>query len=192
LIPDFYLSRGLAAQVDVGGAAARSANFDKAASLALVRGDLWASSALARAALMESNPAANSDSVKLRERLVQALVFAPYQPKVWLKLAQLADQFKWTGYSTLALLKMVYYTGASDIDLVPPRTKLALRSDDAVADVEVQDLVKRDIELILRRSSELSPALVEAYRSATPAGRALANSVVARLEPAFLDALRSK
>lgn len=192
LIPGFYLSRGLAAQADVGGAAARSADLDKAALLALVRGDLWAVSALARAALMENDPAANSDSVKLRKHLVQALLYAPYQPKVWLKLAQLADQFKWTGYSTLALLKMVYYTGASDIDLVPPRTKLALRLDDAVADVEIRDLVKRDIEMILRRSPELSPALVKGYRSATPAGRALVDSVVARLEPNFLGALRSK
>jgi hypothetical protein len=192
LIPDFYLSRGLTAQLDVAGAAARSANFDKAASLALVRGDLWGSSALARATLVENDPAGNLDSASLRERLIRALIYAPYQPKVWLKLAQSADRFKWTRYNALALLKMVYYTGASDIGLVPPRTKLALRLTDAVADVELRDLVRRDVELILQRGSELTPALVEAYKSATPAGRALADSVVARLDPGLLSTLRSQ
>jgi hypothetical protein len=192
LIPDFYLSRGLGVEVGAVGSAARSANLDKAASLAAVRGDLWGNSALVRAALMEKNPAASSGSVSIRERLVRALVYAPCQPEIWLKLAQLADQFKWTRYNGLALLKMVYYTGASDIELVPPRTKLALRLDDAMADVELRDLVKRDLELILRRRPELTPALVEAYKSATPAGRALADSVVARLEPGFLGTLQSR
>jgi hypothetical protein len=139
---------------------------------------------------MEYDPAANSDSVN--ERLVRALVYAPYQPKVWLKLALLADRLKWTRYNTLAVLKMVYYTGASDIDLVPPRTKLVLRIGDAVADVELRDLVKRDVELIVQRGPELTPALVEAYKSATPAGRALADSVVARLKPGLLGTLRSQ
>ena len=193
LIPGFYLSRGLpGAQVAAGGAAARSTNLDKAASLALVRGKLWGNSALASAALMENDPAASSGSVSIRERLVRALVYAPYQPEIWLKLAQLADQFKWTRYDAMALLKMVYYTGAGDIDLVPLRTKLALRLDDVVADVELRDLVTRDVELILRHRPELTPALVEAYKSATPAGRALADSVVARLQPGFLGTLRSQ
>lgn len=172
--------------------AARSTNLDKAASLALVRGKLWGNSALASAALMENDPAASSGSVSIRERLVRALVYAPYQPEIWLKLAQLADQFKWTRYDAMALLKMVYYTGAGDIDLVPLRTKLALRLDDVVADVELRDLVTRDVELILRHRPELTPALVEAYKSATPAGRALADSVVARLQPGFLGTLRSQ
>lgn len=151
-----------------------------AASVAMVRGDLWAQSALVRAALM------------VRERLVKALLYAPYQPEIWLKLAQLADQFKWTHYNALALLKMVYYMGASDIKLVPPRTKLALRLDGAVADIELRDMVKGDMELILRHRPALTPALLEAYRAATPTGRALADSVVARLKPDLLAILRKQ
>ena len=193
LIPGFYLSRGLpGAQVATRDEAARSMNLEKAASLALVRGKLWGNSALAGAALMETAPAASSGLISVRERLTRALVYAPYQPEIWLKLAQLADRFNWTGYDALALLKMVYYTGASDLDLVPPRTKLALRQDDVATDVELRDLVTRDVELILRHRPELTPALVEAYRSATPAGRTLADGVVARLEPSFLNTLRSQ
>jgi hypothetical protein len=193
LIPSFYLSRSSpGAPVSAVGAAARNENLDKAASIALVRGDLWGSSALARAASMENNGAANSGSVSVRDHLVKALVYAPYQPKIWLTFAQLADQFKWTRYNASALLKMVYYTGASEIDLVPPRTKLALRLDDATADFELRDMIKRDVELILRLRPELKPALVEAYKSATPAGRALTDGVVARLEPRLLGTLRNQ
>lgn len=192
LIPEFY-SGGL--RVREAGAAASSAesdNLDKAASLALVRGDLWAKSALASAAALERNPGASSADGQVRKRLINALINSPYQADVWLTLARLADQFKWTRYDIPALLKMVYYTGANDVRLVPARTKLALRLNATGADMELQDLVKRDVNLILRRWPELRPALVEAYRSANPEGRALADRVIARSDPAFLRAVRSQ
>ena len=190
LVPAFYLYRSaIGARADAIGAAASTARLDMAASVAMVRGDLWAQSALVHAALMETNP---TFSIGVRERLVKALLYAPYQPEIWLKLAQLADQFKWTHYNALALLKMVYYMGASDIKLVPPRTKLALRLDGAVADIELRDMVKGDMELILRHRPALTPTLLEAYRAATPTGRALADSVVARLKPDLLAILRKQ
>jgi hypothetical protein len=190
LIPSFYLSRGSSSALV--SAAARNDNLDKAASIARVRGDLWGKSALAHAAFAEEDGAVSPDSDWIRDQLIKALVYAPYQPKIWLKFAQLTDRFKWTGYNNLALLKMVYYTGASEIDVVPSRTKLALRLDGAVADFELRDMLKRDVELILRQRPELTPSLVEAYNSATPAGRALAASVIARLEPGLLSTLRGQ
>jgi hypothetical protein len=191
LIPEFYLSG--ASRSEVAGTTAsleESESLDKAASLALVRGDLWTKSALASAALLESKPPSNSANDRVRERLVSALTSAPYQADVWLTLARLANQFKWTRYDVAALLKMVYYMGSNDVDLVAARTKLALRLNMTTVDVELQDFVKRDVNLILRRWPELRPALVEAYGAANPEGRALVEGVIARNDPAFLSALR--
>lgn len=192
LMPQFYSSGGLrSGKARPVASIAEGENLDKAASLALVRGDLWAKSALASAALLESNPAPNSADDRVRERLVKALTYAPYQPDVWLRLARLADQFKWSGYDVPALLKMVYYTGSNEVDLVAARTKLALRLA-PTSDPELQDFVKRDVNLILRRWPDLRPALAEAYRSANPEGRALADGAIARTDPAFLKAVRSQ
>jgi hypothetical protein len=193
LIPNFYSSRGSpGAKISAEGAAARSENLDKAASIALVRGDLWGKSALARAALMENNTAESSGSVGIRDHLVRALIYAPYQPKIWLRFAELADELKWIRYNTSSLLKMVYYTGVSETDLVSQRINLGLRLNDAVGDLELRDMIKRDVELILRRRPELTPDLVKAYKSATPAGRGLMDSVIARLEPGLLSTLRTQ
>jgi hypothetical protein len=191
LIPEFYLS-GASRSEKAGTVASleESENLDKAASLAVVRGDLWTKSALASAALLQSDPGLNRANDRVRERLVNALTRAPYQADVWLTLASLANQFKWTRYDIAELLKMVYYTGSNDIDLVAARTKLALRLNATTVDMELQDFVKRDVNLILRRWPELRPALAEAYRSANPEGRALAEGVIARNDPAFLSALR--
>jgi hypothetical protein len=190
LIPELYLPGALPEKSGAVTSLEESESLNKAASLALVRGDLWTKSALASAALLDSNPGLNSTNDQVRERLVNALTSAPYQADVWLTLARLANQFKWTRYDTAALLKMVYYTGSNDVDLVAARTKLALRLNATTVDAELQDLVKRDVNLILQRWPELRPALVEAYRSANPEGKALAEGVIARNDPAFLSALR--
>jgi hypothetical protein len=187
LIPVFY-TVGLRAEGTglANSSLVESEDLNRAASLALVRGDLWAKSALASAAVAESNPAAAPVDDRVRQRLVNALLYAPYQAKIWLRLAELADKFKWTGYDIRALLKMVYFTGPNDISLVPGRTRLALHLNGTAVDLDLRDLVERDLELILRRRPELRPALVTAYQSANPQGRALADGVIARTDPPFL------
>jgi hypothetical protein len=122
----------------------------------------------------------------VRDILTRALRFSPYQGHAWLTLALLADQFERSRYDLTALLKMVYYTAANDINLVPARTKLALRLNAAALDVELQDMIRRDLTLILRQLPNLRPALLDAYRAAPPAGRALAERMIAGIDPGFL------
>jgi hypothetical protein len=166
-------------------------SLDRAASLARLRGDLWAKSAMASAASLLENPVPSSDESRVRDRLINALRNSPYRGDVWLLLARLVGDYGWKGFDLPALLKMVYYTAASDLTLIPGRLKLALGLNRNAIDSELEDLVGADVNLILRRSPELKPALVQAYKAATPDGRSLAEYMVGQTDPDFLKTLRA-
>jgi hypothetical protein len=113
---------------------------------------------------------------------VNALRFSPYDGPVWLTLARLADQFGWSDSDPAALLKMSYYTAATDAELLPATLKLALRLPAIETDIELQDVVRRDIELVLLRFSRFRPALAEAFEGASGAGKTLAEQVIVQLD----------
>ncbi|EHR01463.1 hypothetical protein [Bradyrhizobium sp. WSM471] len=162
-----------------------------AASIAIARGDLWAEYGFAGAALLQGTPTRTSDEA-VRHDLLKALRLSPYRSDVWLTFALLADQHKWGAYDPGALLKMAYYTAPNDVELVPARIKLALRLSGAVADLELQDMIKRDVSLIVSRLPALRPTLVEAYASASVDGRRLAERQIAETDPVFLKEMRPR
>jgi hypothetical protein len=85
-------------------------------------------------------------------------------------------------------LKMSYYTGPSDLRLLPLRLLVATHSQ-ALGDAEVQQLVRRDLRLLLAHGQQL--AIAEAYRGASPVGRRFVEQTLGEIDPAYLGSLRT-
>ena len=168
----------------------------QAASLAVVRGDLWAESAFTygsqlwidRAIWLDAGDQLNTEALKT---LTRALRYSPHRGDVWLMFAALADKYKWSGYQPSLLLKMSYYTAPNELALLPLRLNASLHAKGVIDDVEVKDMVRRDISVILTRAPALKPALVAAYRSALPQGKVFAERVISEIDPGYLGVVRA-
>jgi hypothetical protein len=167
-----------------------------AASVAVVRGDLWAESAFTygsqlwidRATELNAGDQLNTEA---RTTLTRALRYSPHRGDVWLMFAALANKYKWSGYQPSSLLKMSYYTAPNELALFPLRLNVALHAKGVMDDAELQDMVRRDINVILTRAPALKPALVAAYRSAPPQGKVFAERVISEIDPGYLGVVRA-
>ncbi len=162
----------------------------QAASLAVVRGDLWAESAFTYGNLLwlDAGDQLNTEALKT---LTRALRYSPHRGDVWLMFAALANKYKWSGYQPSLLLKMSYYTAPNELALFPLRLNVSLHAKVVIDDAELQDMVRRDIRVILTRAPALKPALVAAYRSALPQGKAFAERVISEIDPGYLGVVRA-
>jgi hypothetical protein len=168
----------------------------QAASVAVVRGDLWAESAFTYAGQIWSDPAMELDADdringEALKYLTRALRYSPHRGDVWLMFAALADRYQWARYQPGSLLKMSYYTAPNEFVLFPLRLNVSLHAKGVMGDAELQEMVRRDISLIMTRAPALRPTLVAAYRSASPAGRAFAERVISEIDPSYLGILRA-
>jgi hypothetical protein len=168
----------------------------QAASVAGVRGDLWAESALTygdhlwgdHAMNLNAEDKLNTDALR---SLTQTLRYSPHRGDVWLMFAALADQYKWSGYQPGSLLKMSYYTAPNELALFPLRLNVSLHAKGLIDDAEIQDMVRRDINVILTRTPALKPALAAAYKSALPQGKIFTERVISEIDPAYLGVVRA-
>ena len=101
----------------------------------------------------------------------------------WFGLAPATGRFDWLNPTASKALKMSYYTGFNRSDLVAPRLIL-LAQVDTTRDVELVDLLRRQVRLIITRAPELKGAVGQAYRVATDANRRI-------IEAEFKDAKQS-
>lgn len=172
-----------------------------AASIAIVRGDLWAASAMAQLEPQVGRPStdrgggardAPSAPEPALKALNRALHYAPHRGDVWLTLAMLADRYKPGGYDTSALLRMSYYTAPNELRLLPARLHVALAADTAVSDPELQDMIRRDVSLVLTRLPSLRPALVAAYQSASPGRKLVADRLISEIDPGYMKTIRTQ
>jgi hypothetical protein len=168
----------------------------QAASLAVVRGDLWAESAFTYGSQLWSDRAILPDagdqpSTEALTTLIRALRYSPHRGDVWLMFAALADKNKWPGYQPSLLLKMSYYTAPNELALLPLRLNVSLHAKGVIDDAELKDMVRRDISVILTRAPALKPALVAAYRSALPQGKVFAERVISEIDPGYLGVVRA-
>ena len=166
----------------------------KAASVAKVRGDLWAESGFDRAGRLWLNPATELDKNGIPEPALDdfthALLYSPHRGDVWLMLAALANRYKVAGYDAAALLKMSYYTAPNELALVPLRLHVALGTE--TRESELREMIKRDIGLVLSRLPSLKPALSAAYRSAPANGKILAENLISEIDPGYLKTIRAQ
>lgn len=168
-----------------------------AASLAVIRGDLWAEAALTYLDLFWSDDQhqARAQTAEIGERgravANRALSYAPYDPRIWLVLASIDTRLDPLNRRIAAALRMSYYTGSNEIDIIPMRLLLAVRSD-ALGDEEFQEFLRHDIRTIITRRPELKSAIVAAYRGAIPAGQRALEEALGDLDPNLLATLRPK
>lgn len=166
-------------------------NAGRAASLAVLRGDLWAESAFTHSDLLWGEPAtAPGTNENTRQEIEQALRYSPHRADVWLMLAAMADRYNWQQYQPNALLKMSYFTAPSEPALFPLRMRASLRAN-AIQDPEIQDMVKRDIRMIITRSPALKPALATAYRTSSAEGKAFLDRTISEIDPVYLAVIRA-
>ena len=162
-----------------------------AAWIGSIRGDLWAESAFTYANLLWTGPGTDPNQTKSLEQaraaLDHALDDAPHQASVWLLLAGLASRYHWPNLNATEALKMSYFTGPSDKALIPLRLRVAAASE-SIGDTDVQQLVRRDLRLLLAQKRK--SAIAEAYAGASPAGKHLIEGAVAEIDPSSLEFLR--
>jgi len=164
----------------------------RAARFGLVRGDLWAESALSFVNLSPTGfsgriDLSRSETVeKVRTKAEQALRYSPHDARIWLVLATLDSQFNPRDSRVAALLRMSYYTGANEIELTPLRLLVLARSD-ALTNDDLKQLVYRDIRNVITRAPQLKYTIITAYREASPVGRELFNQILAELDPTLLS-----
>ncbi len=163
-----------------------------AASIGMWRGELWAESAYTYAYLLwpdgSHNDQIDQSSAQARRTAETALSEAPNIAGVWLLLAGLSVRFNWPKPSTNAALKMAYYTGPSEISLMPLRVSVAA-SAKALSDTEIQQFVERDLHIIFFDKPELKVKIAAAYRTASPEGQYELKRLIRNIDPAFVQKL---
>jgi hypothetical protein len=178
-----------------------------AAALGVVRGDLWADYAsslaggmigdllgfgaaqAAQTSASQTSAAQASASADAERAALRAARLAPHDARAWLLLAAAASRPDRLNRDVGEPLKMSYYTGPDEPELMALRIRVATRSD-AIDDGDLQVLVAQDLRAIALRRHELKPAVVAAYRYAVPAGKQFIEATLAKVDPAFLAALR--
>src|SRR5689334_7015264 len=105
-------------------------------------------------------------------------------------LAALASRYRPSGYDAAALLKMSYYTRPNQLDQLHMWLTVALGLGSN--DPELSELIKRDISIVLSRLPALKPALVAAYRSASPCGKVIVENMITQLDPGYLKTIRAQ
>jgi hypothetical protein len=143
-----------------------------AARIGMVRGDVWTEAASAFAAQVwrpPPQPLAEETS-EARRAARSAVVHAPHRAEAWVLHAALAPPPRGQESGRIESVRMSYLTGFNDLHLAPLRFLAAARSG-ALADQEVQEMVRRELRLAAARRPALRPPLREAYASAPPADR---------------------
>ncbi len=183
---------------NVQAAAAAAANRNAAAlaaSYGFIRGDLWAEYALTYSDILLGDERTSARSVEVikraREVADRALGLAPNDARIWLLLAMIDARFDWLNGKSSIELRMSYYIGPNETELIPSRLSLAINSSE-IADRDFQQLVRHDIRIILTRKPELIPAILAAYRDASPMGQQFLEATLKEIDPTLLASLRSK
>lgn len=174
-------------------AASRRGTAASAAWIGMIRGDLWAESAFTYADLLWSDGGANAGPTKAlhhaHARLDRALDGAPLQSGAWLLLAALASHYPSFDSNATQALKMSYYTGPSEPDLMALRLRVAMSSG-IFTDSEIREFVERDLRLFLMQNQDV--AIAAAYNAASPAGKQFIEQAVSAIDPAALDSIRGR
>jgi hypothetical protein len=158
----------------------------RAASAAFVRGDLWAECAEA----YDAASAVDDSAEMARDADERAAAWTPFRTQVWLRLASAEARLDWLNRRAVEALRMSFYTGPNEIDLIPRRL-LATAQPDMLADADIRRLASHDIQTVLTYAPNVKPAIVAAYRHASPEGRTFLETAVAEVDAAFVRELQS-
>jgi hypothetical protein len=171
-------------------AAAQNKRIDatRAAMIGAIRGDLWGESAFTYADLMWDDGNKGANLVQARSSLYNALTDAPHQSSVWLLLAGLASRYRLPGIDAIQDLKMSYYTGPSELQLMPLRLLIAVHAD-PFSDIELRDFISREVRVLFTHQQK--SAVVAAYNAAPPAGRQFIEKTIGEVDSSAVESLRA-
>ena len=163
-----------------------------AATIGVVRGDLWASAAITKVAKLLFEPRGTSSREMLQTELEDIRVIAdraarlsPHDSRIWLVLADIDTRLGMDNSKIAEALKLSFYTGPNVLSLMPLRLWFAVQSD-ATSDEELQRLVSLDIQRIILQRPDLKPAIALAYKNARSKGREIIEATLEQVDPAFL------
>ena len=156
----------------------------RAAIIGAIRGDLWAELAFTYADLMWDDGKGSANLVQARSSLNYALIDAPHQSSAWLLLAGLASRYQLPSIDVKEALRMSYYTGPSELELMPLRLWIAVRSD-AFGDIELHDLISREVGLLFTHQQK--SAIVAAYNAASSMGRQFIEQTIREIDPSAAE-----
>jgi hypothetical protein len=147
-----------------------------AAQTGVLRGELWLRYGWAAAGGPNASAAIERDrqhdhrADQAEAAFRRSVDLSPMNARAWFGLAWIGERFDWLNRGSSKALKMSYYTGFNDRDLIADRLLLLAQADTS-ADLELQDLLRQQIRLILSRAPELEAAAARAYGAATEANR---------------------
>jgi hypothetical protein len=159
-----------------------------AATFGAIRGGLWAESAFTYADLMWSDAGSGTNLARARSSLERALTAAPHQSSIWLLLAGLASRYQLPSIDLKEAVRMSYYTGPSELELMPLRLAIAAQSD-VFSDIELRDSISREVRLLFTHKQK--SAIVAAYNAASPAGRQFIEQTIREIDPSAVELLRA-
>jgi hypothetical protein len=159
-----------------------------AAEIGAIRGDLWAESAFTDAHLMQGDAGGDVKLLRALSSLDRALAYAPLQSSAWLMLAELPLRYQLPGVDWKEALKMSYYTGPSELELMPLRLWIAGHSD-PLSNLELRDSISREVRLLFTHRQ--NSAIIAAYNAAQPAGKQFIEQTIREIDPSAVELLRA-
>ncbi len=135
------------------------------------------------AELLASGKGGAPDKQKLdqaRAALARTVRHAPHDSRAWLQLAAVEMKAGAAPDTIAAALKMSYYTGSNEAELVAQRIGLAANPGLA-GDTELKTLLETEI-LAVAQQPAVKPSLVQAYRQASPETQARLREIVAAID----------
>jgi hypothetical protein len=130
-----------------------------------------------------------ADLVRAHSSVNHALTAAPHQSSVWLLLAGLASRYRLPSIDVKEAIRMSYYTGPSELDLMPLRLWIAVHSD-AFSDIDLRDSISREVRLLFTHQQK--SAIAAAYNAAPSVGRQLIEQTIREFDPAAAESLRAR
>jgi hypothetical protein len=171
-------------------AAAQNKRIDatRAAMLGAIRGDLWAESAFTYTDLMWDDVGEGANLAQARLSLERALTDAPDQSSAWLLLAGLASRYQLPRIDVKEAVRMSYYTGPSELELMPLRLWIAVHSD-AFSDIELRDIISREVRMLFTHQQK--SAIIAVYNAASSVGRWFIEQTIREIDPSAAESLRA-
>jgi hypothetical protein len=180
---------------DASAAAAAAGKRNRAAWAAdfgVIRGDLWSQLAFTYADLMfnenRETPDTKQKLTRARVALEHAVYDTPAQPGAWLLRAGLALHYPSLDLDAIESLRMSYYTGPTELDLIPLRLQLIARSS-TIDDAEMRQFLRRDLRLLLARKQQ--SAIADAYNGASPPGKRMIERTLDEIDHRAAESLRT-
>lgn len=155
-----------------------------AAVIGVIRGDLWSELAFTYANLIWDKE--EDDLEQVHPILDRALGEAPHQSEDWLLLATLASP-SLRNVNQIEALRMSYYTGSSELYLVPLRFSTAINIR-AFEDPDLRLSISRDVRLLLQ--TQQTSVIAAVYNDAPPAAKQFIEQAIRDIDPSALDLLR--